>query len=354
MLSALRTDVHAMCVGPVTARPLVRLGVPTSAPERMRLGALARHITDELPLLQSRTMQVAGHLLEIRGTCVMVDGAVKELSPAGMATIRALAHRPGRVVCADRSAPRPSGHRHRHPRGGDRGIAPANGVGRQEHCLDRGQARLSVACRRTTGVRAMSLLLVAHGTRKPAGVAMVGDLAERVSVLLNRQIHVAFVDVIGPTPQELLEALPADRPVTVVPAFLASGYHVRVDLPAHVAASGHQAVTVTAPLGPCPHTVQVMAQRLVESGWRPGDSVVMAAAGTSDAHALSDLRHTAALLSAVIGDRVELAFAATGEPRVPTPSPSYDDGAHGASCLRHTCWRTGCFKIGSTKAALTW
>lgn len=101
LLSALRTDVHAMCVGPVTARPLVRLGVPTSAPERMRLGALARHITDELPLLQSRTVKVAGHLLEIRGTCVMVDGAVKELSPTGMATIRALALRPGTVVSRD-------------------------------------------------------------------------------------------------------------------------------------------------------------------------------------------------------------------------------------------------------------
>jgi uroporphyrinogen-III synthase len=98
VLSALRTGVHAMCVGPVTARPLVRLGVPTSAPERMRLGALARHITDELPLLQSRTVRVAGHLLEIRGTCVLVDGAVKALPPAGMATIRALAHRPGAVV----------------------------------------------------------------------------------------------------------------------------------------------------------------------------------------------------------------------------------------------------------------
>ncbi|AGB20682.1 uroporphyrinogen-III synthase [Mycobacterium sp. JS623] len=98
VLSALRTDVHAMCVGPVTARPLVRLGVPTSAPERMRLGALARHITDELPLLQSRTLRVAGHVLEIRGTCVMVDGVVKALSPAGMATIRALAHQPGAVV----------------------------------------------------------------------------------------------------------------------------------------------------------------------------------------------------------------------------------------------------------------
>jgi uroporphyrinogen-III synthase len=98
LLHALRTTVHAMCVGPVTARPLVRLGVPTSAPERMRLGALARHITDELPLLQSRRIQVAGHILEIRGTCVLVDDVVKELPPAGMATIRALAHRPGAVV----------------------------------------------------------------------------------------------------------------------------------------------------------------------------------------------------------------------------------------------------------------
>jgi uroporphyrinogen-III synthase len=55
VLGALRSGVHAMCVGPVTAQPLVRLDVPTSAPERMRLGALARHITDELPLLQPRT-----------------------------------------------------------------------------------------------------------------------------------------------------------------------------------------------------------------------------------------------------------------------------------------------------------
>jgi sirohydrochlorin ferrochelatase len=162
----------------------------------------------------------------------------------------------------------------------------------------------------------MTLLLVAHGTRKPAGVTMIGDLAERVAGLLGRQVHVAFVDVLGPTPADVLSALPPNRPVTVVPAFLAGGYHVRVDLPAHVAASGHPAVTVTAPLGPCPSTVQVMAQRLIECGWRPGDSVVMAAAGTSDPHAQSDLRHTATLMSALIGDRVEIAYAATGTPRV--------------------------------------
>ncbi|MDR3664027.1 MAG: winged helix-turn-helix domain-containing protein, partial [Mycobacterium sp.] len=98
VLEAFRGQVHAMCVGPVTARPLARLGIPTSAPERMRLGALARHIADELPVLQARKLRAAGHHLEIRGTCVVVDDVVRDLSPAGMATIRALALRPGAVV----------------------------------------------------------------------------------------------------------------------------------------------------------------------------------------------------------------------------------------------------------------
>ncbi|WP_158015114.1 uroporphyrinogen-III synthase [Mycobacterium basiliense] len=98
LLEALRTDVHAMCVGPVTSRPLIRKGIPTSSPERMRLGALARHIAEELPLLGSCTVKAAGHVVDIRGTCVLVDGSIKTLSGSGMAILRALAHRPGDVV----------------------------------------------------------------------------------------------------------------------------------------------------------------------------------------------------------------------------------------------------------------
>jgi uroporphyrinogen-III synthase len=98
LLSALRADVRAMCMGPVTAQPLVRLGVPTSSPERMRLAALARHIAEELPVLRSRRLQAAGHRIEIRGSSVVVDGTVQSLSPAAMAILRALAHRPGIVV----------------------------------------------------------------------------------------------------------------------------------------------------------------------------------------------------------------------------------------------------------------
>ena len=98
LLGALRSDVHAMCVGPVTSKPLIRKGVPTSSPERMRLGALARHVAEELPLLGSCTVAAAGHTVDIRGTCVLVDGSIKVLSPSGMGILRALAKRPGDVV----------------------------------------------------------------------------------------------------------------------------------------------------------------------------------------------------------------------------------------------------------------
>jgi uroporphyrinogen-III synthase len=98
LLDALRSDVYAMCVGPVTAEPLARLGIRASSPQRTRLAALARHIADQLPSLRSCTVQAAGHLIEIRGPCVAVDGTVKALSPTGAATLRALAQRPGAVV----------------------------------------------------------------------------------------------------------------------------------------------------------------------------------------------------------------------------------------------------------------
>ena len=256
----------------------------------------------------------------------------------------------------DRSAARSSRHGHRHARGGDRRAAAANSVGRQEHCLDGGQAWLSVARRRTDWRRRNESIAgrprhTQAGRRRDDRPTWPSGCPSCSTDRCTSRSSTSRSDA----RQKCSSALPADRPVTVVPAFLASGYHVRVDLPAHVAASGHPAVTVTAPLGPCPHTVQVMAQRLVECGWRPGDSVVLAAAGTSDAHAQSDLRYTAALLSAVIGDRVEPAYAATGSrashdavSRVAT------HGARDASWWRHTCWRTGCFKIGCATAAPIW
>ncbi len=74
---------------------------------------------------------------------------------------------------------------------------------------------------------------------------MLGDLVEQVSAVLDRPVRVGFVDLLGPTPSEILSAAALTaEPAFVVPAFLSRGYHVRADLPAHVAASGHPDVTV--------------------------------------------------------------------------------------------------------------
>jgi sirohydrochlorin ferrochelatase len=162
----------------------------------------------------------------------------------------------------------------------------------------------------------MNLILAAHGTRRPGGVAMIGDLAAQVSTLLERTVQVAFVDVLGPTPSEVLSQVADGRRAIVVPAFLSRGYHVRSDLPAHVAASGHSNVIVTPALGPSGQIARIVFYQLMQSGWQAGDSVILGAAGTSDYRARADLHTTATLLSALTGSRVSLGFAATGSPHM--------------------------------------
>ncbi len=167
----------------------------------------------------------------------------------------------------------------------------------------------------------MTTLLVAHGTRNPLGVTMIGDLAAAVAAVLDEPVRVGFVDVLGPTPAEVLSTL-RDEPTVVVPALLSSGYHVRVDLPRHVAESGHQRVTVARPLGPSPELARALLCRLLDAGWRRDDHVVLVAAGTRDPRGRGELRYTAAALSALVGHRVSIAFAApcrdgSGYPSVP-------------------------------------
>ncbi|WP_343950011.1 uroporphyrinogen-III synthase, partial [Spirilliplanes yamanashiensis] len=87
----------AACVGPVTAAPLLAAGVPALVPDRARLGALVKAVTDELPR-RARRLRVAGTDLELRGHAVLVDGEPRTLAPASMATLAALADRPGAVI----------------------------------------------------------------------------------------------------------------------------------------------------------------------------------------------------------------------------------------------------------------
>ncbi|MGH3920775.1 MAG: sirohydrochlorin chelatase [Pseudonocardiaceae bacterium] len=167
----------------------------------------------------------------------------------------------------------------------------------------------------THGCTAHTVVVAAHGTRDPAGVVVARQLVDAVRVWLpGRSVLLAFVDVLGPTVREVVAGAPG--PVTVLPAFLTSGYHVRTDVPREVAATGRRDVTITAALGPHPMLVRAMEDRLRAAGWRRGDAVVLAAAGSSDPHAVADVRAAAGQLSGEVGARVRVGFVATGSPRV--------------------------------------
>ncbi|MGW5354700.1 uroporphyrinogen-III synthase [Streptomyces sp. NPDC004031] len=125
-LDALRGDVLAGCVGPVTALPLQAHDIPTLQPERFRLGPLVQLLARELPG-RVRPLPVAGHEIQIRGQAALVDGALRPVPPAGMALLRALARRPGWVVSrADLLRVLP-------------------GAGRDEHAVETAMARLRAA-----------------------------------------------------------------------------------------------------------------------------------------------------------------------------------------------------------------
>jgi uroporphyrinogen-III synthase len=97
LIARLRGPVLALCVGPVTAAPLVAVDIPTLQPQRSRLGAMVRRLETELPA-RSRGLPVAGHWLELRGRAVLLDGVLRPISRPGMVLLRALARRPGRMV----------------------------------------------------------------------------------------------------------------------------------------------------------------------------------------------------------------------------------------------------------------
>lgn len=96
--AALRGPVIPACVGPVTAGPFQREGIPVIQPARARLGALIREIVEQVPLRRGIALPVAGHSIDVRGHAVVVDDRFVPLTSASMALLRELAARPGHVV----------------------------------------------------------------------------------------------------------------------------------------------------------------------------------------------------------------------------------------------------------------
>jgi sirohydrochlorin ferrochelatase len=160
-----------------------------------------------------------------------------------------------------------------------------------------------------------ALVLLAHGTGDAAGRATIGRLLVALRALLpGVTVRMAYAGVARPGLADVLRVLPG--PVVVVPAFLASGFHVRVDVPGQLAETGRTDVVLADPLGPDPVLVSVALERLAEAGGTDADTVVLAAAGSTDPVAADDLRTAAGLLAERVGRPVPVGYIAGGEPRI--------------------------------------
>ncbi|MFH8787532.1 uroporphyrinogen-III synthase [Streptomyces roseoverticillatus] len=98
VLAALRGDVLPVCVGPLCARPLEDVGVTTTWPERGRLGALVRTLTDTLPDRDRRVLRAGDRPLVLQGSALLAGEEAIWLPPVPAAVLRALAARPGWVL----------------------------------------------------------------------------------------------------------------------------------------------------------------------------------------------------------------------------------------------------------------
>lgn len=159
------------------------------------------------------------------------------------------------------------------------------------------------------------LITVAHGTRVSRGNLVAAAITARAARRLgHRRAVTSYVELCEPSLNAVMSGNHA--PAVVVPLLLSTGYHIRQDVPAALARSASQ-VRLARPLGPHPLLAEVMGQRLLGAGARPGDPVVMVAAGSNDPAAAADLAAAALLLQARWGAPVRVATVSGQGPSIP-------------------------------------
>lgn len=91
LVDAMRVDVVAAAVGPVTALPLQELGIEPIVPERFRLGALIRIVSEHLCTERVMRVETALGPVQLRGCSVVLGDQSVTLAPGPLAIFKALA-----------------------------------------------------------------------------------------------------------------------------------------------------------------------------------------------------------------------------------------------------------------------
>ncbi len=140
-------------------------------------------------------------------------------------------------------------------------------------------------------------------------------IAEVRSTRPDLVVRAAFVDVHPPAVADVVGAVTGSGGrAVVVPLLLSTGYHVGVDIGAAV--GGRPAVAAPA-LGPDHRLVGVLLDRLRAADLSADDSVVIAAAGSSDPRAAVDVAGIAGSVQRHHPGPVTVGYCASATPNVP-------------------------------------
>ena len=166
-----------------------------------------------------------------------------------------------------------------------------------------------------------TLVACPHGTRSPDGRAEIARFRPALAATLpGVRVCEAFVDVEHPEVADVVESALSEGPVVVVPLLLSTGFHTSVDIAAAV--RHHSGAAAAHALGPHELLVRVLRERLAEAtggdaGHRPGDHVVLAAAGSSDPDSAAAVRRMRDLLAARLPCAVSTGYGAGCSPSIP-------------------------------------
>jgi sirohydrochlorin ferrochelatase len=159
------------------------------------------------------------------------------------------------------------------------------------------------------------VILLTHGSPDPRAAAAAASFAHAVEARDSSvHVHVAALDHGRDLAQVCVDLAGLGvRRATVVPAFVTSAHHVRVDVPAAVDAATERAslaLLTTPALGTSAAVLSALDALL------PDGPVVAAVAGTSDRQAQSELDDLAREWSERRGTPVVVGHAAQGRPTV--------------------------------------
>lgn len=166
-----------------------------------------------------------------------------------------------------------------------------------------------------------TLVACSHGTRSPSGRTVISRIRTALAAAVpEAALREAYVDVEEPEVAGVVAQAAARGPVVVVPLLLSTGFHTGVDIAAAV--GPHPGAAAADPLGPHEQLVRALRDRLAavsggDAGHRPGDHVVLAAAGSTDPAAARAVERMRDLLAARLPAPVTIGYGAGCAPTLP-------------------------------------